>query len=103
MKPRIDNYMPASQHRPPAAPSANLDPYKPKPRDPSEESKARIAQYAPRRSSHAQSSSEEEDIEDDIDPRSGFNFVTPEGLPLPGLNVEDSACSKLETLRLYLE
>ena len=45
-------------------------------------------------------SEEEEDIEDE---QVRFNFVTPEGLPLPGIFPEDSAFAKIEGLRLYLE
>lgn len=32
-----------------------------------------------------------------------FNFKTPEGVGIPGMIAEDSAWSKIEALRLYLE
>lgn len=32
-----------------------------------------------------------------------FNFKTPEGIAIPGMHAEDSAWSKIEALRLYLE
>ena len=47
------------------------------------------------------SASEEEEVIEDEQIR--FNFVTPEGLPLPGIYPEDSAFAKIEGLRLYLE
>jgi hypothetical protein len=32
-----------------------------------------------------------------------FNFNTPEGIPISGMHSEDSAFTKIEALRLYLE
>ena len=47
--------------------------------------------------------SDDEEEEDFGDEQVRFNFVTPEGLPLPGIFPEDSAYNKIEGLRLYLE
>jgi hypothetical protein len=47
-----------------------------------------------------QSDEEEEDFGDE---QIKFNFVTPEGLPIPGITQDDSAYAKIEGLRLYLE
>lgn len=46
---------------------------------------------------------EDEDFNDEQIGQTKFNFVTPEGIPLPNINPEDSAFTKIENLRFYLE
>ena len=46
---------------------------------------------------------ESEDFEEDSNQRVKANFLTPEGVPLPGVSEADSAFSRIEALRCYLE
>ena len=44
-----------------------------------------------------------EDFEEDTSQRVKANFLTPEGVPLPGISEVDSAYGRIEALRCYLE